>query len=41
MLDISVKDLNKFFVIGDNLLQGLSFEIQEGECVAILGRKGC
>ena len=41
MVDISVKDLNKFFVIGENLLQGLSFDIQEGERVAILGRNGC
>ena len=41
MVDISVKDLNKFFVIGENLLEGLSFEVQEGECVAILGRNGC
>ena len=41
MVDISVKDLNKFFVIGENLLNGLSFEIQEGERVAILGRNGC
>ena len=41
MIDISVKNLTKFFVIGENLLDGLSFEVQEGECVAILGRNGC
>ena len=41
MVDIIVKDLVKFFVIGENLLNGLSFEVQEGECVAILGRNGC
>ena len=41
MVDISVNDLTKFFVIGENLLQGLTFDIQEGECVAILGRNGC
>ncbi len=41
MVDIQVKNLTKFFVIGENLLQGLSFDIQEGERVAILGRNGC
>ena len=41
MVDIAVSNLTKFFVIGENLLEGLSFEIQEGERVAILGRNGC
>jgi len=41
MIDIQVKNLKKFFVIGENLLDGLSFEVQEGECVAILGKNGC
>jgi len=41
MIDIQVKNLTKFFVIGENLLEDMSFEIQEGERVAILGRNGC
>ena len=41
MVDIQATNLTKFFVIGENLLENLTFEIQEGECVAILGRNGC
>ena len=41
MVDIQVNNLTKFFTIGENLLEGLSFEVQEGERVAILGRNGC
>ena len=41
MVDIQVTNLTKFFVIGEYLLQGLSFEVQEGERVAVLGRNGC
>ena len=41
MIDIQVKNLTKFFVIGENLLEDLSFDIQEGERVAVLGRNGC
>ena len=33
MIDIAVKDLVKSFEIGDNLLDGLTFEVQEGQCV--------
>ena len=41
MIDISVKDLVKSFEVGNNLLDGLSFEINSGERVGILGRNGC
>lgn len=40
MIDISVKDLVKSYDVDVNLLDGLTFEINEGECVAILGRNG-
>ena len=41
MIDISVNNLVKSFEVGSVLLDGLSFEIQEGECVGIMGRNGC
>jgi ATPase subunit of ABC transporter with duplicated ATPase domains len=41
MIDISVNNLVKSFTIGDNLLDGLSFQVNEGERVGILGKNGC
>lgn len=41
MVDISVNNLIKSFEIGNNVLDGLSFSINSGERVAILGPNGC
>lgn len=41
MIDITVKNLIKSFEIGDNLLDGLTFQIDSGERVGILGKNGC
>ena len=41
MVDISIKDLVKAYDDGVNILNGLSFDIQSGEHVGILGRNGC
>ncbi len=40
MVDIFVKDLVKSFEVGKNLLDGLSFEVQQGERVGLLGKNG-
>ena len=40
MIDISVKDLVKSFDADTNLLDGVSFDIQAGERVGLLGRNG-
>ena len=40
MVDIFVKDLIKSFEVGKNLLDGLSFEVQQGERVGLLGKNG-
>ena len=41
MTDISVIGLVKSFELGKNILDGLSFDIAEGERVGILGHNGC
>ena len=41
MIDISVNALVKSFELGKNVLDGLSFTINSGERVGILGHNGC
>lgn len=41
MIDISVKNVKKSFEVGHPVLDGLSFEINAGERVGILGANGC
>ena len=41
MVDISVRELVKSFEVGSVLLDGMEFDIHEGECVGIMGRNGC
>lgn len=41
MIDISVNSLVKSFELGKNILDGLSFTIEQGERVGILGHNGC
>ena len=40
MIDISVSDLVKSFQIGENMLNGVTFHVNEGERVGILGKNG-
>ena len=40
MIDISVSDLVKSFQIGENVLNGVTFHVNEGERVGILGKNG-
>ena len=41
MIDISIQELKKAYDDGVDILNGLSFDIQAGEHVGILGRNGC
>ena len=41
MIDISVKDLVKSYEVGSNVLDGLSFDVNTGEHIGILGPNGC
>lgn len=40
MIDISVSDLVKSFQVGENVLNGVTFHVNEGERVGILGKNG-
>ena len=40
MIDISVRNLEKAFEVKKNILDGLTFQVQHGERVGILGRNG-
>ncbi len=40
MIDISVTNLVKSFEIGNNILDGLTFQIDQGERVGLLGKNG-
>ncbi len=40
MIDLSVSNLVKSFRIGENILDGVTFQIEEGERVGILGKNG-
>ena len=41
MIDITVSSLVKSFEIGNNILDGLSFQVESGERIGILGPNGC
>ena len=41
MIDLSVQNLTKSFEVGNKVLDGLTFDVNEGEHVGILGMNGC
>ena len=40
MIDIAVRDLKKEYEVGQPVLDGLTFQVDTGERVGILGRNG-
>ena len=40
MIDISVSNLSKEFEVGNKILDGLSFQVDQGERVGLLGKNG-
>ena len=40
MIDISVSSLRKEFEVGNKILDGLSFQVDTGERVGLLGKNG-
>ena len=41
MIDLSIKNLKKAYERGNNILDGLSLDVQAGEHIGILGKNGC
>ncbi len=41
MIDLTVRGLVKSFEVGNNILDGVTFEVNTGERIGILGRNGC
>lgn len=41
MIDISVSNLVKEFEVGNKILDGITFQVDSGERVGLLGRNGC
>ena len=41
MIDIAVRDLVKEYEVGQPVLNGLTFQVDTGERVGLLGPNGC
>ena len=39
MIEISVSNVKKSFEIGNNILDGITFQVETGERVGLLGRR--